>query len=117
MTTPATSFDVTLEQPIVNVEIEQYEVGTVIIQGAQGVRGDPGPGVDVWAETIMGDGTRTVFTLTHFTLSPMSVQVFRNGLCEVYGIGFLVSSDGNGTILTFTSPPLPDDEVAVVYHV
>lgn len=110
------SFDVVIEQPVIGVSVEEVPVGAVVI-GSRGPKGDPGPGVDVWTETITGDGVQTVFTLSHLSISPLSVQVFRNGLAEVTGIGFFVSNDGNATVLTFSSAPLEDDEVQVLYHV
>mgnify|MGYP000317170715 CR=1 FL=1 len=111
------SFDVVIEQPVIGVEVVENPVGVIVVNGPQGPKGDPGPGVDVWAEEIAGDGVQTVFVLSHFTLSPFSVQVFRNGLAELTGIGFTVSNDGNSTTVTFSSAPLEDDEVQVVYHV
>ena len=71
----------------------------------------------MWAESLEGDGEQDVFVLSHLTLAPYSVQVFRNGLAEMPGIGFIVSSDGNSTTVTFSSAPLADDDVQVVYHV
>ena len=41
-----------------------------------------------------------------------SIQVFRNGLLEVPGIGYLVTEDS----VTFTTPPLNSDVIAVVYQ-
>lgn len=111
------SFDVVIEQPIIGVEVVETPVGVIVVNGPQGPKGDPGPGADVWAETLVGDGEQVEFLLAYRTLSPFSVQVFRNGLAEITGIGFIVSSDGNSTTVTFSSAPLVDDEVQVVYHI
>ena len=113
----ATNFDVVIDQPVIDVVITEYTEDVIVVTGPRGLKGDVGPGVDVYAEVLTGDGSTSLFQLEYRTLSDLSVQVFRNGLAEVVGIGFMVSSDAAQTFVSFTSAPLADDEVQVVYHV
>lgn len=111
------AFDVVIEQPVIGVEVVENQVGAIVVNGAQGPRGFPGPAPTLYRDVLTGDGFTSSFQLTHLSSSESSVQVFRNGLAEITGIGFIVSSDGNSTTVTFSSVPLADDEVQVVYHI
>jgi hypothetical protein len=53
-----------------------------------------------------------VFPLSQVANTSQAVQVFRNGLMEVPGQGFLATS----TSVTFTTPPLVSDVLTVVYQ-
>lgn len=61
--------------------------------------------------------TTVDFQLDTPAMSNSSVQVFRNGLAEIAGVGFTASSDGDDTVVSFSTAPLADDEVQVVYQV
>jgi hypothetical protein len=67
------------------------------------------------SETLLSsyqNGTNITFPLSSKTDVPGTVQVFRNGLMEVYGIGYLATEDN----VTFSSPPLSDDTIVIVYQ-
>lgn len=112
-----------VQSNIVSVQVESPPVvGSVLIQGPQGPPGATGPaGSTVTAalitQTISGDGTTEAFELNVPTSSDLSVQVFRNGLAEIAGVGFTTSSDGDSTIVSFSTVPLAGDEVQVVYQI
>lgn len=83
-------------------------------QGEQGPRGEPGLFLVTVNEILpqeMQDGVRYSFGLQYQAYSAESVQVFRNGLKEVYGLGY----SSTATHVTFTTPPLDSDIIAVVY--
>jgi hypothetical protein len=77
--------------------------------------GDTGPSPEVRVQTLVGDGTELDFQLD--VPASSSVQVFRNGLAEMAGVGFTTRSEAGNTVVGFSSAPLADDEVQVVYHV
>jgi hypothetical protein len=87
-------------------------------QGQPGARGEPGqPGLTYLAisEVLPAqyqNGVNATFPLSDTADLDQAIQVFRNGLLEIPGQGYLVSS----THVTFTSPPLDDDVIAVVYQ-
>lgn len=113
MTTPLT-FEVEIEQPVIEVEISESIVDAILVAGPTGPRG---PSPQVQAEVLEGDSTTLSFTLSHVTVSDHSVQVFRNGLAEIIGIGFFVETSASTTVVTFTTAPLDTDEVSVTYHI
>ena len=134
MTTP--SFFVTVEQAAVDVEITESITDVVLIggppgpTGATGATGATGPigptgaagatgpaparATDV---ITSGDGATTAFVLSQPPLSLGSVQVFRNGLAEVNGLGFSVAAVSGGAAVTFAAAPLATDVIAVIYDV
>lgn len=100
---------VTVEEtpPIPVVAGTPEPVAIVLIEGPQG------PPVDFVSTTLAGtNGTQTVFTLPEQARFPSQIQVFRNGLREVLGIGFTATS----TTITFTTAPLSTDVVGVFYE-
>lgn len=105
-----------VQSGVVSVEIESPPTDVVVVQGPQGPPGDPGS-VAVLVQRIAGDGETWEFQLDVPTASTQSVQVFRNGLAEIAGVGFIASSDGGTTIVSFSTVPLVDDEVQVVYQI
>jgi len=112
------TFEVVVEDPVINVEVTEYEVGTILVAGPQGRQGDPGRGVVPFSEILAEcDGATTTFLLSQVAISLSSVQVFRNGLAEVAGIGFALAYTGLGTTVTFSTAPLSSDVVAVTYHI
>lgn len=107
---------------VVSVEIESPPTDVVLVQGPagpQGATGPPGPTSTpaLITQALFGDGTTENFQLDIPTSSTASVQVFRNGLAEIAGVGFTTSSDGGNTIVSFSTVPLVDDEVQVVYQI
>ena len=116
MTAPL-SFDVTVEEPVINVEVVEYEVGTILIEGPQGRQGDRGRDTALVSEIITGDGATTGFPLGRNPYANSSVQAFRNGLAEVPGVGFVVQASGGTTTILFSAAPLADDVVVVTYFI
>jgi hypothetical protein len=58
------------------------------------------------------DGSNDVFPLSLPADLSQAVQVFRNGLMEIQGQGYLMTS----THVIFTTPPLGSDVLTVVYQ-
>ena len=122
------AFDVVIEPDVIDVVVTPSVSGGVLVGGtAVDVVVSPvtvdtilvgGPVINVLNQTLTGcDGIKTSFNLTKPPVNNASVQVFRNGLAEVPGVGFTVEYSGNATAVTFTSAPLADDVVVVSYHV
>lgn len=97
--------------------------GSVVIVERTGPRGNPGPpgppgppGSDLSTAEVISeqyqDGVNVVFPLSSVADLSQAVQVFRNGLLEIPGIGYQVTP----THVTFTTPPLDDDILTVVYQ-
>lgn len=93
----------------------QGEQGVQGIQGIQGLVGPSGANAPVFNETPFGtqDGTNMVFTLANSYQSG-STQVYRNGLREILGHGYLESAPDE---ITFTTAPLGDDVLVVDYFI
>ncbi len=103
---------------VISVEVQSLPaVDAVLVQGPQGLTGPVGPAPEIRVQTLASDGTTEVFQLDTPAMSDLSVQVFRNGLAEIAGVGFTASSDGDDTVVSFSTVPLADDEVQVVYQV
>ena len=103
---------------VISVEVQSLPaVDAVLVQGPQGPTGPVGPTPELRVQTLPADGTTGVFQLDTPAASDLSVQVFRNGLAEIAGVGFTASSDGDDTVVSFSTVPLADDEVQVVYQV
>lgn len=96
--------------------------GTVIIEtmGPRGPKGDTGPagrpGTSVQISEVLSteyqDGVNVTFPLSNNADLSQAFHVFRNGLMELPGHGYLVTP----THVTFTTPPLGDDVLTVVYQ-
>lgn len=83
-------------------------------RGPEGPPGPPGAGLTV-AELLSDqyqDGVNDTFPLSVRADLSQAFQVFRNGLLEVQGHGYLVTP----THVTFTTPPLDSDVLSVVYQ-
>lgn len=83
--------------------------------GPPGASGPPGVGGLAVAEVIppeYQDGVNDTFPLSVSADLSQAVQVFRNGLMEMPGHGYLVTP----THVTFTTPPLDSDVLTVVYQ-
>lgn len=94
------------------------EVVVVETMGPSGPPGEPGPPGLTYiatAEVIpsqLQNGVNATFPISETADLTKSIQVFRNGLMEVFGQGYLVTENG----ITFTTPPLDSDVVMVVYQ-
>ena len=102
-----------VQSGVVSIEAEPPPVVDMVL--VQGPQGPTGAEATIRVEVLAADGTTGEFQLEQRAASDLSVQVFRNGLAEIAGVGFTTSSDGDSTIVSFSSVPLADDEVQVVY--
>ena len=83
--------------------------------GLKGSKGDPGATYETIIEVFsnqLQDGVNVHFALANEATAASTIQVFRNGLMEVFGLGYTATK----THVTFTSPPLDSDIIAVVYE-
>lgn len=88
--------------------------------GPTGPRGEPGPpgppGASVLISEVLSadyqDGVNDTFPLSNSADLSQAFLVLRNGLLEVQGHGYLVTP----THVTFTTPPLDDDVLTVIYQ-
>lgn len=90
-------------------------VETMGPQGASGAPGAPGTGnlsISEVLSTEYQDGVNDTFPLSVTADLSQAFQVFRNGLLEVQGHGYLVTP----THVTFTTPPLDSDVLTVIYQ-
>jgi hypothetical protein len=93
-------------------------VETMGPQGQKGERGEPGePGLTYIAisEVLpaqLQNGVNDTFPLSDTADLNQAIQVFRNGLLEIPGLGYLVTQNS----VTFTTPPLDSDVIAVIYQ-
>jgi hypothetical protein len=120
MTAPMV-FDLVVEDPTVDVQVtpipevdvvvEETVVAAVLVAGPPGPPGAGQPVTDLLPQ-IMQDGRNTQFPLTNRAVSIESIQVFRNGLAEMPGIGFTATRQ----VITFTTAPLDTDVIAVSYQ-
>jgi hypothetical protein len=94
--------------------------GNVVVLETGGPPGEPGPpgppgsGLAV-AEVLSDeyqDGVNDTFPLSIPADLSQAVQVFRNGLMEIQGHGYLMTS----MHVIFTTPPLDSDVLTVVYQ-
>ena len=94
------------------------EVVVVESMGPRGPVGETGPpgltyiAISEVLPAQFQNGVNVTFPLADVADLSQSIQVFRNGLLEVPGIGYLVTEDS----VTFTTPPLNSDVIAVVYQ-
>ena len=96
--------------------------GAVIIEsmGPRGPKGEPGPpgrpGTSVQISEVLAteyqDGVNNIFPLSNSADLSQAFHVFRNGLREIQGHGYLVTP----THVTFTTPPLDSDVLTVIYQ-
>lgn len=89
-------------------------VTAVLISGPAGPTGPAGAGLIIRTDVVPAT-TGSSYTLSRAAASPGSVQVSRNGLIEVPGVGFTVVNSGGFTIVTLTTAPLLTDVLVVTY--
>lgn len=85
------------------------------VDGDRGPKGDPGLTLITVTKVIsseMQDGVRINFPLDDTATSSETIQVFRNGLMEINGLGYTATT----THVTFTTAPLDNDIISVVYE-
>ena len=87
--------------------------GLVGPRGLQGVAGKTYVNRSEIISQSLQNGTRLTFPLTYLSAFPTNIQVFRNGLMEMYMIGYTSTA----TNLTFTTAPLSSDVIIAVYQV
>lgn len=86
--------------------------------GPPGTDGEPGPpgltyiAVSEVLPAQLQNGVNNTFSLSEDADLTKAIQVFRNGLIEILGQGYVVA----GNAVTFTTPPLNSDVIAVVYQ-
>ena len=83
--------------------------------GPVGPTGPAGPTGNLAYEVVpqqLQNGTNATFALSNLIDTSKAVQVFRNGLLEVPGVGFSAAASS----ITFSTPPLVTDVVAVIYQ-
>lgn len=101
--------------PVGVLVADPQPVGVVTVLGPVGPVGPRGPGGSAVCEVVsqqLQNGVVSTFFLANAVDGSQAVQVFRNGLLEVPGVGFSVGLNS----VTFSSPPLNSDVVAVVYQ-
>ena len=105
--------DVIVENPVIDLGVNETVVAVVTVEGPAGPQGPPGTGTQVFDETPTGvrDGVNLVFTTAHPYLAN-TVAVFRNGLRERRGIGF---TESGAAQITFTTAPESTDDLAIDY--
>lgn len=84
-------------------------------QGPPGQTGPAGPAALSVSEVLPSEsqnGVNATFSLSGQIDISQAIQVFRNGLLEIQGLGYLVTEN----TVTFTTPPLDSDIIAVVYQ-
>lgn len=91
-------------------------VETMGPQGEPGPQGPPGPAANPATSEVLPaesqNGINTTFSLSGTIDLSHAIQVFRNGLLEIQGHGYLVTENA----VTFTTPPLDSDVIAVIYQ-
>lgn len=99
------------------IDVNTPRINVTVSGGQPGPPGPPGPpgtggSTLVTGETPSGvkNGTNLVFTIAQMPLAG-SVSVYRNGLRERSGVGYSMS----GSTITFTTAPLPTDELTTDY--
>lgn len=100
---------------------EPVATNVVVVEGPQGISGFTGPAGPAGSTENLSyevvpqqlqDGVNATFTLSNLIDTSKRVQVFRNGLLEVPGVGFSATASS----ITFSTPPLVTDVVAVIYQ-
>lgn len=90
-------------------------VETMGPRGPEGPAGPPGLTYIAISEVLpaqLQNGVNATFALPDTADLTKAIQVFRNGLLEIPGQGYLVTEDS----VTFTNPPLDSDVIAVIYQ-
>jgi len=100
---------------LANYTPEVMVVETMGPQGQTGPPGPPGPGFNGVLEVLPTqnqNGIATTFALSNSPNLEQAFQVFRNGLLEIPGYSYSVTSNN----VTFTTAPLSNDVLTVIYQ-
>ena len=106
--------DLTVVDSTIDLQVGSAPVVTAVLIG--GPAGPPGAALTLRTDVVTA-ATSSSYTLSQAAASTGSVQVSRNGLAEVPGVGFTVVNSGGSTIVTFTTAPLLTDVIVVTYDV
>jgi hypothetical protein len=117
VTQPVT-FDIAVAPPPqipVSTTTPSNPVGFLVVPGPPGSRGQPGTNVQVVGEVPTGvrDGRNDTFTTDYIFISGSTV-VYRNGLREYLGLGYIESGS---RVILFSEPPAGDDDIRIDYLV
>jgi hypothetical protein len=106
--------DLTVVESTIDLQVGSEPTVTAVLIG--GPAGPPGAAL-VLRTDVVPAGTSSSYTLSQVAAGTNSVQVSRNGLAEVPGVGFTVVTSGGSTVVTLTTAPLLTDVIVVTYDV
>jgi hypothetical protein len=109
-----TNVDLTVVDSTMGLQVGSAAVVTAVLVG--GPAGPPGAALLLRTDVVPAT-TSSSYTLSQVAASTNSVQVSRNGLAEVTGVGFTVVNSGGSTVVTLTTAPLLSDVLVVTYDV
>lgn len=98
-----------------NITQDVVIVETMGPRGPEGPAGPPGLTYIAISEVLpaqLQNGVNATFALSDTADLTKAIQVFRNGLLEIQGQGYLVTENS----VTFTTPPLDSDVLTVIYQ-
>lgn len=107
-----TNVDLTVVDSTMGLQVGSASLVTAILIG--GPSGPAGAGLIIRTDVVPAT-TSDSYTLSQAAASPGSVQVSRNGLIEVPGVGFTVVTSSGSTVVTLTTAPLLTDVLVVTY--
>lgn len=107
-----TNVDLTVVDSTMGLQVGSAAVVTAVLVG--GPAGPPGSGIIIRTDVVPAT-TSSSYTLSQAAASPGSVQVSRNGLIEVPGVGFTVVTSSGSTVITLTTAPLLTDVLVMTY--
>jgi len=112
-----TTVDLTVVDSTMGLQVGSAAVVTaVLVGGPAGATGPAGSGIIIRTDVVPAT-TSSSYTLSRLAANVGSVQVSRNGLIEVPGVGFTVVNSGGSTVVTLTTAPLLSDVLVVTYDV
>jgi hypothetical protein len=109
-----TNVDLTVVDSTMGLQVGSAAVVTAVLIG--GPAGPAGAALVLRTDVVPAT-TSSSYTLSRVAATVGSVQVSRNGLAEVPGVGFTVVTSGGSTVVTLTTAPLLSDVIVVTYDV
>jgi hypothetical protein len=106
--------DLAVVDSTIDLQVGSAPVVTAVLVG--GPAGPPGAALILRTDVVTAT-TSSSYTLSQVAAGTNSVQVSRNGLAEVPGVGFTVVTSGGSTVVTLTTAPLLTDVIVVTYDV